>query len=371
MIRKIIIEGFKCFHKRQSIPLSQINILYGKNGRGKSTIAQSFLLLAQTMKECNDVAELRLMGDLIELGTFDEVINVNAKSGKFYWAFQDDDNLVEFGFEKFPHKTQMAKLCKLLVNNENRFDVKTTSDKGTVSENKSVSTTSDIMMLQNFKLLQYVSAGRLGPNNYYARKDSLEDNWLGVKGEYVINVLTNQGPSFQEKVCEVLSEILTGATLEARPKDSDSVELFLDSVNNGNKFRPINVGFGYSYVLPVIVAALLAKKGSILIVENPEAHLHPGAQSRLTKFLIENSMINNIQLIIETHSDHVVNGLRIAMKQELSGLAPNNAEIIFFSHDDVDINSSIKIIECDRYGELSEYPDDFLDEWTKQLVTLV
>ena len=71
MIRKIIIEGFKCFHKRQSIPLSQINILYGKNGRGKSTIAQSFLLLAQTMKECNDVAELRLMGDLIELGTFD------------------------------------------------------------------------------------------------------------------------------------------------------------------------------------------------------------------------------------------------------------------------------------------------------------
>ena len=67
------------------------------------------------MKECNDVAELRLMGDLIELGTFDEVINVNAKSGKFYWAFQDDDNLVEFGFEKFPHKTQMAKLCKLLV----------------------------------------------------------------------------------------------------------------------------------------------------------------------------------------------------------------------------------------------------------------
>ena len=56
MIKNITIEGFKCFHKRQSIPLSQINLLYGKNGRGKSTIAQSFLLLAQTMKECNDIA---------------------------------------------------------------------------------------------------------------------------------------------------------------------------------------------------------------------------------------------------------------------------------------------------------------------------
>ena len=54
MIKNITIEGFKCFHERQSIPLSQINLLYGKNGRGKSTIAQSFLLLAQTMKECKD-----------------------------------------------------------------------------------------------------------------------------------------------------------------------------------------------------------------------------------------------------------------------------------------------------------------------------
>ena len=345
MIKNITIEGFKCFHERQSIPLSQINLLYGKNGRGKSTIAQSFLLLAQTMKECNDIAELRLMGDWVALGTFDEVVNVNTESKKFYWAFQDDDNRIELGFEKLPQKTQMAKLCELLVNGENRFDVKTTSDKDIVSENKSVSTTSDIMMLQNFKLLQYVSAERLGPKNISARIDSLDNNWLGVKGEYVINVLSNQGALFQAKVCEVLSEILTGATLEAKPKDNDSVELFLDSVNNGHKFRPINVGFGYSYVLPVIVAALLAKKGSILK--------------------------NNIQLLIETHSDHVVNGLRIAMKQKLNDLSPNDAEIIFFSHDDINTNSSVEIIKCDRFGELSDYPDDFLDEWTKQLVTLV
>ena len=113
MIKNITIEGFKCFHERQSIPLSQINLLYGKNGRGKSTIAQSFLLLAQTMKECNDIAELRLMGDWVALGTFDEVVNVNTESKKFYWAFQDDDNRIELGFEKLPQKTQMAKLCEL------------------------------------------------------------------------------------------------------------------------------------------------------------------------------------------------------------------------------------------------------------------
>lgn len=80
----------------------------------------------------------------------------------------------------------------------------------------------------------------------------------------------------------------------------------------------------------LLLLQLCLQKGSILIVENPEAHLHPGAQSRLAKFLIEVSIKNNIQLLIETHSDHVVNGLRIAMKQKLNDLSPNDAEIIFF-----------------------------------------
>lgn len=55
MIRSITLEGFKCFRERNQIPLSQINVMYGKNGRGKSTVAQSLLLLAQTMRDSNDI----------------------------------------------------------------------------------------------------------------------------------------------------------------------------------------------------------------------------------------------------------------------------------------------------------------------------
>lgn len=370
MIRSISIQGFKCFREKETIPLSQINILYGKNGRGKSTVAQSLLLLAQTMLDCNDIAELHLMGNLIELGNFKEIVNKDIAQNSFFWSLQDDKELIELGFEEFPLKPQLAKLNKLIVNGENRFDIITSSDEEK-GFNQSVSTTSDIMMLQNLKLLQYVSAGRIGPNNTSLRKDILAPNWFGVKGEYVINVLANQGEEFQKEVCEILSYILSGATLKARPRDIDTIELFLDSVNNGNMFRPINVGFGYSYILPVIVAAILAEKDSILIIENPEAHLHPGAQSRIAKFLIETAKKKNIQLIIETHSDHVINGLRIAMKQKIQELSPADAEIIFFSHDDKETKPDIEIIKCDCHGELNIYPDDFLDEWTKQLVSLI
>ena len=86
----------------------------GKMVEAKSTIAQSFLLLAQTMKECNDIAELRLMGDWVALGTFDEVVNVNTESKKFYWAFQDDDNRIRLGFEKLPQKNSNGKTMRAI-----------------------------------------------------------------------------------------------------------------------------------------------------------------------------------------------------------------------------------------------------------------
>ena len=105
-----------------------------------------------------------------------------------------------------------------------------------------------------------------------------------------------------------------------------------------------------------------------LILSNKQLKTH---KKRLTKFLIETAKTNNIQLLIETHSDHVVNGLRIAMKQSFCNLSPQDAEIVFFSHDDIDTKPEVEIIKCDQFGELNNYPDDFLDEWTKQLVKLV
>ena len=109
MIHSITLEGFKCFRERNQIPLSQINVMYGKNGRGKSTVAQSLLLLAQTMRASNDISGLHLIGDLIELGTFDEIVNIGIDEKSFFLNLQDDIETVELGFMEYPHKTQMAR----------------------------------------------------------------------------------------------------------------------------------------------------------------------------------------------------------------------------------------------------------------------
>lgn len=366
MLKNLTLESFKCFRAEKKFCLAPITILYGKNGRGKSSVAQSLLLLAQTMVENNDVSKLLLTGRYVSLGTFADVVNATGEKTHFSIGLQTDGGeSVEIGFSELSGKPQIASIDKLNVNGVSRFEKVSDYASDVESEQKTVSATSDINILQMLKSARYVSAGRLGPQNSIVRKDSLADDDLGVDGENIINVLSRKGPVFLGEVESDLSKILGGASIGIKYNDSERIELFLNSKDGKDTFRPVNVGFGYSYVLPVIVAAKLSQKDSLLIVENPEAHLHPAAQSRIMKFLIQIAKAKNLQLIIETHSDHVVNGMRIAMKE--GTLKMSDAHVLHFSDDD----NQVKMITCDINGTLSDYPDDFLDEWTSQMLELV
>ena len=142
----------------------------------------------------------------------------------------------------------------------------------------------------------------------------------------------------------------------------------IDSINDSTGFRPSNVGFGYSYILPIITTILFAEEGSKIFIENPEAHLHPGAQSRLTEFMIKHASLKNLQLYIETHSDHVINCLRISISNKL--IKRTDAKIIYFSRDEGN-NPLVSQINIDSQGNLSDYPDGFMDEWGNQMAQLV
>lgn len=152
---------------------------------------------------------------------------------------------------------------------------------------------------------------------------------------------------------------------------SDFLKFLLDSSDESKGFRPVNVGFGYSYLLPIILTCMLAEKGSKLMVENPEAHLHPGAQSRLMDFMVKYATKNGLQLLIETHSDHIINQLRIAVKEKK---IENNkdASIIHFTRNQKEIETpAFYEIKIDSRGNLSQYPSDFLDEWGLQMSKLI
>ncbi len=366
MLKKVVLENFKCFPQKTNFHLAPITIMYGRNGCGKSTLSQSLLLLAQTMKDSNDVENLQLTGRYVALGTYDDVVNSFGDRESFEITLQSgEDDIVKMKFGKHSDRPQMARIVAFEENGESRFEEYVGKSVNGGMGTKLLGSTSDVKPLQTLKSIRYVSAGRLGPQNSIVRNDSLADDELGVDGENLIQVLSRQGKTFIEEVRKALSDILGGATIDVSTKDVERIDLYLNSKDKGELYHPVNVGFGYSYVLPVIVASFLAERGGILIVENPEAHLHPAAQSRIMEFLIRIAQKKNLQLIIETHSDHVVNGMRIAIKEKT--IRPRDAHILYFS----DGTKPVKLITSDERGTLTDYPDDFLDEWTSQLLKLI
>ena len=370
MIESVSLQNFKCFSEKKDIDLAPITILYGHNGRGKSSLSQALLLIGQSMKERNDLDQLSIVGELVSLDTFTDIRTAGCDQEEVKFWIDTGREKVEMGFLPYPDKPQLGRLSTLLYNGEDRFVVQTTQAAEPVDEGRKVAfSTSDISVLQQLKSIVYIAAGRFGPVNDELRNDSLPPNKIGTKGENLLNALSHQTPEFVDYVGQCLSKILNGAVLKILDPKATRLELMLNSRDGNQLFHPVNVGFGYSYVLPVIVGTLLAEKGSIVIIENPEAHLHPGAQSRIMEFLIEQSKKRDLQLIIETHSDHVVNGMRISMKK--GTLKPSDSIIQHFAYREEKIAPEITRITSDSKGNLSLYPEDFQDEWTAQMLELV
>ena len=372
MIESISLTNFKCFQDTTTFPISRINVLYGMNGRGKSTLLQALLLFAQSMSGKGIINKLLLKGPLVNLGTFADVKNRYSGEAHFEIAIKEGLEHLKSTYGENGNPT-MAELIGLTVGETDFFDENSTSSSS--NDTRTTRTTgvidkSTIRLLNTLEHIRYVSAERLGPREYMERKP-IENDSLGVKGENSFQIMEAQGNDFALKIQAALDEILGGASVRVETStDNSIIQLYLDSVNGTVGFKPTNVGFGYSYALPIVMALLLAKPSETLIVENPEAHLHPAAQSRMTSLMINIAQEKNLQLFIETHSDHVINGLRIAVRK--SKIACEEVNILHFTRSNCTSCSPVfEQIQIDSDGNLSSLPDDFMDEWTKQLLQLV
>lgn len=206
--------------------------------------------------------------------------------------------------------------------------------------------------------MYYVAAERNGANNEEALSPLSAKLHLDCQGRNVLNVIYRQGPEFQKELETLLGAIFEGATFKI-VSDDKSLHLYMDAVNNGKNFRPVNVGYGYSYVLTLLTAGLMAKDGETIVVENPEAHLHPSAQAAMMKFFIEKVITKGVQVFMETHSDHIVNASLLAVRQEK--LTNEQMNILFFSRSDAGSNEVIITnLEITNKGRVKNPPKRYI-----------
>jgi predicted ATPase len=232
---------------------------------------------------------------------------------------------------------------------------------------------------KKFNEIHYVSADRIGPKDFYLKENLGKFINVGAKGEMIANVIAHKkdelvndilylgedAKTLEQQIQEWLKVIFGEAKFKVEDK-GDIIYLYFNTKNDANWYKPSNVGFGFSYILPIIVSGLIAKEGEILIVENPEAHLHPRAQSKLTQFLSKVAS-TGVQVFIESHSEHILNGLRIASINQDIDINNEDISILYFHEKEEGYFTEIPILVN---GDIAQWPDGFFDQTNQDLTKI-
>ena len=271
-----------------------------------------------------------------------------------------------------------------------------------IGDLSSLSVLKQSLFTNNF---QYLNASRIDPTSVNQKNYSsvIDTRNVGSHGEFTahfIEVYFNDELSFEKllhkdsrikdsvtgkelvnttlinQINLWMGEISPGVNIRTTSISSDYVLLEYvfkqRNFGNTNRYKPENVGFGISYVLPVVTSLLAARQGELIIIENPESHIHPRGQVELGRLIALTAMnVPDVQIIIETHSDHILNGIRVAVKE--GDISKDKVVAFYFDKvfADSEQYSQITNIEIDQNGELSDYPKHMLDEWSNQLLKLI
>lgn len=391
MIDKITIQNFKLFQKQVEFDnLRALNLLTGINGRGKSSFLQSLLLMHQSVVRNENTKAIVLTSDSAKIGGADDAKNSSnsiteeivfqfhkKQEGLYTYRFLPKKNEALLQIHRFEALFPIATICPADALDEwyNFVPVKY-ANTSTIGE--------------TFRNMQYVAASRIEPQ-FLFKSDSEPIDYLTPQATNLANVLyahkdESVSKDYQDAIKSIFPSLrhegiedisvqgqveywMTAmfGTTEVSVNYIDEVQAYTLQYKTLDKqgwFKPTNVGYGYTCILPIIVAGLVARKGGVLIVENPEAHLHPQGQSVIAKFLACLA-ISGVQVFVETHSEHILNGMRVLMNQEV--LCPEDISVKFFYESE----EYYREVELGEHGEIKDWPEDFFDQEERDLDLLL
>lgn len=367
MLKSLTLKNFKPF-ENQCFELRALTLLSGLNSSGKSSLLQALLLLRQSYQKnlLPDVG-LALNGDLVSIGTAQDALFERA-----------EEDIITFKIE------EQNILSKWIFNY--------TTD-AEVIRNSLDSEVDDLIYKSNIftDKFYYLQAERISPQPYFkiSKLAVNKHKEIGNKGEftpYFISVYEHEeiahknmaypkqeSMNFKLQVEAWLGEISPGTRIDIQSySNHPTVDIVSLQYSYGlsNPYHSANVGFGITYTLPILVALLSATPDTLILLENPEAHLHPKGQSKMGELLALAASCG-IQIIVETHSDHLLNGIRLAVRNK--GVKAENIQLHYFDRYLQKGQAITKIISPRIYqdGGIDEWPDGFFDQAEKDLMELL
>jgi len=368
MLTRLDLQYFKCFELLR-LPLGNLTLLSGSNASGKSSALQALVLLHQTMREHEWSTRLMLNGEAIKLGTVSDVVDKIHGRRSFEIGVFDNDQTYSWAFTG--ERTELSMAVDYVTVGQEK-DEQPESLRYLLPPKISTS------LVNRIRNLTYITAERIGPREVYPLEDRQIASVVGPAGEHAMSVLhwgrdetVLDGLAIPGVIHKRLHQVearmrmfFPGCGLEVQQVPNvNAVTLGLRTSDATGFHRPINVGFGLTQVLPIVIAALSAAKEDILLIENPEVHLHPAGQALMGQFLAE-VVSAGVQVIVETHSDHVLNGIRRFVKA--GRIQPEQVAIHFFRPSSSDI-AQVVSPQIDAAGNIDSWPDGFFDQFDKDM----
>ncbi|EGR1591949.1 TPA: DUF3696 domain-containing protein [Vibrio parahaemolyticus] len=362
MLKKIKIENIRSI-EHMEYDFKNLNLLSGLNSSGKSTLISIVNLLKQM-----DIKSIKLNGDFCKF--------VSVGSCLYYWRDSEDKGSVFYEM-----KSGKSGEIEFLSSDADRDTI----------DNKVYDLIEDIN-------IRYLSSDRMSPEwTYPINSDCLTSRELGAKGELSPYFISQLGQCSEISIPELafrsydckeeevslnlkvnvekwLGVICPGVQFNSSADSNINASKLLFGFSDVTMFSPHSVGFGLSHTLPVILMVLTAEKGDILLIENPELNLHPEGQMAIGR-LLSLAANNDVQVIVETHSDHIINAARLAIKNgEISSESVNlthfyqDSEGSGFSYK---VFTSKKTVEILENGKVCNAPKGFFDTWENSLMELL
>lgn len=227
-----------------------------------------------------------------------------------------------------------------------------------------------------FANIYYLGPVRDYPKRFYSWSGETPHD-VGRYGENTIAALLSarkQDPEIEAKIAHWLKfmGLIKDFKLDLIAPEQRLYQASVRIAPGGTYVPLTDVGFGMSQILPVLVLCYYVPQGSTIIFEQPEIHLHPSAQQKLADVFIDVIKTRDLQIILESHSEHLLHRLQRRMAE--NGLNPSgfNAEdaALYFCEMGDDGASQISQLEVDPFGNITNWPTNFFGNDMEDLVAM-
>lgn len=383
MIDSLYFENYKGFRQGNLIKIRPITLLIGKNSSGKSSIAKLFPLLENSLSQKIEEPLLLSNNNVSLGGEFRDLVynrlpnspiifQISYKDGIsikvsivqnqndfnltiFTWDYESPDTTLRLRFSSEDNKYvgEDGKLYSCDFKGFIPTAIIDDTEKNIVTD----------MALDSFLLnVDYIGPFRQFPERQFLLSGQMRYRKTGSRGEkayHILGISERLDQNIHKQVEEWYSDNFDGWRLVVNSDHHPFLEIRLEKEETSVNIA--DVGQGISQALPLIVRGYYPQKDSIIVIEQPELHLHPAAHGQLIELFAESAKLNQQNFIIETHSENILLRLRRLILEKKFDLTPEDF-VIYFVDQSEEGGHELMEITIDENGVLSDWPDGVFNE---------